>query len=88
MQLIVYSLTTLILLVKVAFLIVVIQTVRTNFAVSGFKEVFERDKKKEQRLNEIGIRVLRYSDDDVLNNIKGVLDIKDCMNKIKNKHTP
>ena len=88
MQLIVYSLTTLILLVKVAFLIVVIQTVRTNFAVSGFKEVFERDKKKEQRLNEIGIRVLRYSDDDVLNNIKGVFDIKDCMNKIKNKHTP
>ncbi|HDH12796.1 MAG TPA: DUF559 domain-containing protein [Nitrospirae bacterium] len=55
----------------------------------GFKEVFERDKKKEQRLNEIGIRVLRYSDDDVLNNIEGVLeDIKNCIHKIKNKHTP
>ena len=54
----------------------------------GFEEVFERDKKKEQRLNEIGITVLRYRDDDVMNNIEGVLeDIKDCINKIENKHT-
>ena len=55
----------------------------------SFNEVFERDKKKEQRLNEIGITVLRYRDDDVMNNIEGVLEnIKDCINKIENKHTP
>jgi len=55
----------------------------------GFEEVFERDQKKEQRLNEIGITVLRYRDDDVMNNIEGVLeDIKNCIRKIENKHTP
>lgn len=47
----------------------------------GFEEVFEKDKKKEERLNEIGIRVLRYRDDDVLNNIEGVLE--DIRNNIK-----
>jgi very-short-patch-repair endonuclease len=39
--------------------------------------------------NEMGITVLRYRDDDVINNIEGVLeDIKDCIKRIKNKHTP
>lgn len=55
----------------------------------GFEEAFERDQKKEQRLNEMGIIVLKYRDDDVMNNIEGVLeDIKDCIRKIENKHTP
>ncbi|MEK7308895.1 MAG: endonuclease domain-containing protein [Nitrospirota bacterium] len=55
----------------------------------GFEEIFERDKKKEQRLNEIGITVLRYKDDDVTNNTEGVLeDIKNCIKKMENKHTP
>ena len=54
----------------------------------GFEEVFERDKKKEQRLNEIGITVLRYRDDDVMNNIEGVLEnIKDLLQRLK-EHTP
>lgn len=53
----------------------------------GFEDVFERDKKKEQRLNEIGIIVLRYKDDDVMNNIEGVLaDIKDCIKRLKETH--
>ena len=55
----------------------------------SFEEVFDRDKKKEQRLNEIGITVLRYKDEDVMNNIEGVLeDIKDCIKRSENKHTP
>ena len=55
----------------------------------GFEEVFERDKRKEQRLNEIEITLIRYRDDDVMNNIEGVLEnIKDCIKKIENKHTP
>src|SRR4030066_881542 len=40
----------------------------------GFDEIIERDKKKEDRLNEIGITVLRYRDDDVKKNIEGVLE--------------
>ncbi|MBI5183889.1 MAG: DUF559 domain-containing protein, partial [Nitrospinae bacterium] len=39
----------------------------------GFEEVVERDQVKEQRLNNIGIIVLRFSDDDVMNNIEGGL---------------
>ena len=55
----------------------------------GFEKVFERDKRKEQRLKELGIAVLRYKDDDVINNIEGVLeDIKSCIRKIESKHTP
>ncbi|RJQ23283.1 MAG: endonuclease domain-containing protein [Nitrospiraceae bacterium] len=55
----------------------------------GFEEVFEKDKKKEQRLREMGITILRYRDEDVINNIDGVVeDIKDCMKGIENKHTP
>jgi len=52
----------------------------------GFEEVFKRDKYKEERLNELGITVLRYRDNDVMNNIEGVLE--DIKNWIKNKHTP
>lgn len=52
----------------------------------GFEEIIERDKKKEERLNEIGITVLRCRDDDVMNNIEGVLE--EIRNWIANKHTP
>jgi len=55
----------------------------------SFEEVFEKDEKKEQRLNEIGITVLRYRDEDVMNNVEGVLeDLNKCIKKIENKHTP
>src|SRR4030065_802477 len=55
----------------------------------GFEKVFERDKRKDKRLKELGIAVLRYKDDDVINNIEGVLeDIKSCIRKIESKHTP
>ena len=54
-----------------------------------FEKTFDRDKWKEQRLKEIGITVIRYKDDDVINNIEGVLeDIKGCIRMIENRHTP
>ncbi|HLP49447.1 MAG TPA: endonuclease domain-containing protein [Chitinophagales bacterium] len=37
-----------------------------------FEEVYEKDKKKEERLNELGITVLRFNDSDVMNNLTGV----------------
>jgi very-short-patch-repair endonuclease len=52
----------------------------------GFDEIIERDKKKEERLHEIGITVLRYRDEAVMNNIEGVLE--EIKNWIENKHTP
>jgi very-short-patch-repair endonuclease len=39
----------------------------------NFKEVADRDEIKEQRLNEIGIRVLRFKDENVMNNIEGII---------------
>lgn len=37
----------------------------------------------------MGITVLRYKDNDVMNNIEGVLeDIKNAIKRIENKHTP
>jgi len=41
----------------------------------SFEETFERDRKKVKRLNELGLTVLRFSDEDVLNNIEGVLSV-------------
>ncbi len=55
----------------------------------SFEEIFEKDDRKEQRLNELGVIVLRYKDVDVMNNIEGVLeDIKGYIKNIENKHTP
>ncbi len=52
----------------------------------GFEEVFQKDKVKMQRLNELGITVLRFKDEDVSNNIEGVLEnIKDLLQR---KNTP
>jgi very-short-patch-repair endonuclease len=50
-----------------------------------FEEVADRDELKEQRLNEIGIRVLRFKDEDVMDNIEGVIaEIKEWIKA----HTP
>jgi very-short-patch-repair endonuclease len=40
----------------------------------SFEEVFEKDDLKEQRLRELGITVLRFADEDVMNNIDAVLN--------------
>ncbi len=54
----------------------------------SFEEVCERDQIKEQKLNNIGITVLRFRDDDVMNNIEGVL-VKIAEHiKMLGKHTP
>ncbi len=51
----------------------------------SFEEVADRDEIKEQRLNEIGIRVLRFKDEDVMNNIEGVIaEVKEWIKA----HTP
>lgn len=39
----------------------------------GFEEVFEKDEVKAQKLKELGITVLRFTDDDVMDNIDNVL---------------
>ena len=64
----------------------------------GFEKVYQKDKLKEQRLKELGIIVLRFTDEDVLKNIEGVLKmIKNYVLKIDThqphphrleKHTP
>jgi len=55
----------------------------------SFKETVERDRKKVKRLNELGITVLRFSDEDVLNNIEGVLSwIGNFIKEYEKRHTP
>ena len=50
----------------------------------GFEKVFERDKVKTQKLNELGITVLRFNDEDVVNNIDGVVgSIRKCIAEIE-----
>jgi len=50
-----------------------------------FEEVADRDEKKEQRLRELGVRIIRFKDDDVMNNIEGVMfQIEDWVKR----HTP
>jgi len=41
----------------------------------SFDKVIEKDEIKEQRLKELGITVLRFTDEDVLTNIEGVMKI-------------
>ncbi|MEC4676059.1 MAG: endonuclease domain-containing protein [Nitrospirota bacterium] len=50
-----------------------------------FEEVADRDEKKEQRLRESGVRVKRFRDEDVMNNIEGVMEEIEGWVK---KHTP
>ena len=50
-----------------------------------FEEVVEKDKQKEQKLRELGVRILRFTDDEVMNNIEGILaNIEDWIKE----HTP
>ena len=50
-----------------------------------FEEVADRDEVKEQRLRELGVRIIRFRDEDVINNIEGVF--KEIEDRVK-KHTP
>lgn len=58
----------------------------------GFEEVFEKDEVKAQKLRELGITVLRFTDDDVMNNIDNVLrSIQEfilCFEEKQKLHTP
>jgi very-short-patch-repair endonuclease len=51
-----------------------------------WEEVAIKDELKENRLNELGIKVLRFADDEVINNITNVLRVIE--NLIQNEHTP
>jgi len=50
-----------------------------------FEKVANRDEIKEQRLGELGVRIIRFKDDDVMNNIEGVMEMIEDWIK---KHTP
>ena len=50
-----------------------------------FEKVADRDERKEQRLRELGVRVKRLRDEDVMNNIEGVM--KEIEDRVK-QHTP
>ncbi len=55
----------------------------------GFEETFKRDMDKVKRLNELGITVLRFLDEDVMKNIEGVISsIEKLIRKYEEKHTP
>lgn len=55
----------------------------------AFESVVKRDEIKDERLNELGISVLRFSDEDVMSNIDGVLlRIEDFIGEYERKHTP
>ena len=56
----------------------------------GFEEVLVKDKIKEKSLTDLGITVLRFGDEDVIDNIEGVLkSIEDSIDKIAIRlHTP
>jgi very-short-patch-repair endonuclease len=51
----------------------------------GLENVFEKDNIKTHGLNEMGIMVLRFTDEDVVKNIDGVLG---CIREYIGKHTP
>jgi len=46
----------------------------------------EKDSKRDINMNGLGIRVLRFSDIDVLNNIEGVIEV--IMENIDNSENP
>jgi len=53
-----------------------------------FLEVFNNDTKKEKRLNELGITVLRFSDEQVLKDMENVISaLEDYIYEFE-KHTP
>jgi len=51
-------------------------------------KVWEKDNKKTRRLNELGIEVIRFSDDEVLKDTDNVLRvIEDCIERFESKNT-
>ncbi|MFZ3274737.1 MAG: DUF559 domain-containing protein [Lutibacter sp.] len=53
-----------------------------------FLEVFNKDTKKEKRMNELGITVLRFSDEQVLKDMENVIRaLEDYIYEFE-KHTP
>jgi len=68
---------------------------RLNLAIEidgythSFESVIDRDEMKAVRLNEMGISVLRFSDEDVINNIEIVIaSIEDFIRGNEKRHTP
>ncbi|MBF2708246.1 endonuclease domain-containing protein [Flavobacterium soyangense] len=53
-----------------------------------FLEVYNKDGIKEKRMNELGISVLRFSDDEVLNDMENVLRAIEFYIFEYEKHTP
>ncbi len=53
-----------------------------------FLEVFNKDTKKEKRLNELGITVLRFSDEQVLNDMENVIRALEEYIDNYEQHTP
>ncbi len=54
----------------------------------GFQEVYKRDVKKEKKLKDLGLRVLRFTDEQVLTDIETVLrNIELYIDKWE-RHTP
>ena len=53
-----------------------------------FLEVYNKDGKKEKRMNELGIAVLRFSDDEVLNEMENVLRAIEYYIFEYERHTP
>ena len=52
----------------------------------GFEKTIKKDEAKVKRMNELGISVLRFSDNDVISNIDGVIDnIKRFILNFENK---
>ena len=41
----------------------------------SFEEIYERDQQKEAKMNELGIHLLRFHDDEVLNELNNVLRV-------------
>jgi len=56
----------------------------------GFEQTFIKDMQKTNALNDTGIKVIRFADDDVIKNIEGVVEsIKEHILRIeKLQHTP
>ena len=54
-----------------------------------FEEVFEKDSIKDDCLKDLGIHVLRFQDDEVMNDMDNVLrEIEGFIEEFENSHTP
>jgi very-short-patch-repair endonuclease len=64
--------------------------IETDGYTHQLTEVIEKDRKKEKRLNELGYYVLRFQDEEVLNDIENVrLEIENTIKNLEvNGHPP